>query len=111
LKSLRFILALVILLAPVQAARAQVSVGTPAATPQPAQPAPTSVSPLPPSANDAAVVEDVLPREEEQPTLGHQGVLVEALEGHEPLEVGCVACGHSFTVAEALSAEDKNKTE
>ena len=40
-----------------------------------------------------------------------KGVLVEALEGHEPLEVGCVACGHSFTVAEALSAEDKNKTE
>jgi endogenous inhibitor of DNA gyrase (YacG/DUF329 family) len=40
-----------------------------------------------------------------------KGVLVEALEGHEPLEVGCVACGHSFTVSEALSAEDKSKTE
>jgi hypothetical protein len=34
-----------------------------------------------------------------------KGVLVEALEGHEPLEVACVACGSSFTVAEALSTE------
>jgi hypothetical protein len=39
-----------------------------------------------------------------------KGVLVEALEGHEPLEVGCVACGHSFTVAEALTAEDEGKS-
>lgn len=81
MKSLRFILAFVILLAPASAARAQMNVGVPAATPQPSTPAPTSVSPLPPSANDAAVVEDVLPREEEQPTLGHQGVLVETLDG------------------------------
>ncbi len=36
-----------------------------------------------------------------------KGVVVEALEGHEPLEVGCVACGHSFTVAEALTSEGK----
>lgn len=57
------------------------SVGVPAETPQPAQPAPKSVSPLPPSANEGAPAEDVLPREEEQPTLGHQGVLVETLDG------------------------------
>ena len=39
-----------------------------------------------------------------------KGVLVEALEGHEPLEVGCVACGASFTVGEALKAEGESKT-
>ena len=81
MKSLRFILAFVILLAQASAARAQMSVGVPSATPQPATPTPTSVSPLPPSANDAAVAEDVLPREEEQPTFNHQGVLVETLAG------------------------------
>jgi len=81
LKSLRFTLAFFVLLAPASAARAQISVGVPPATPTPAQPAPTSVSPLPPSANDAAVAEDVLPREEEQPTFSHQGVLVETLNG------------------------------
>jgi hypothetical protein len=34
-----------------------------------------------------------------------KGVLVEALEGHEPLEVGCTACGQTFTLGEALRAE------
>jgi hypothetical protein len=34
-----------------------------------------------------------------------KGVLIEALEGHEPLEVGCVACGHTFTIRQALQAE------
>jgi D-alanyl-D-alanine carboxypeptidase/D-alanyl-D-alanine-endopeptidase (penicillin-binding protein 4) len=81
LKSLRFILALVILLAPASAARAQVSVAAPpaTATPQPTPAMPASVSPLPTSASDA---EDVLPRDEEQPALGHQGALVETLDGN-----------------------------
>jgi hypothetical protein len=34
-----------------------------------------------------------------------EGVLVEPLEGHEPLEIGCRACGHSFTIRQALQAE------
>jgi D-alanyl-D-alanine carboxypeptidase/D-alanyl-D-alanine-endopeptidase (penicillin-binding protein 4) len=80
LRTLRFILALVILLAPSVGARAQVSVAVPpnAAPPQPAPAMPTSVSPLPSSAGDA---EDVLPQTED-PTLGHQGVLVETLDGN-----------------------------
>ncbi len=84
MKKLRFILALVILLAPVTAARAQVFVGsTPAAaaTPQPTPAQPTSVSPLPPSASDGAPADDVLPQTDEQSTFSWQGVLVETLEG------------------------------
>ena len=86
MKSLRLILALVVLLAPSAAVRAQMSVGAPATpatpTPQPTPAVPTSVSPLPPSANESAVADDVTtPREEEQPSALHQGVLVETLEG------------------------------
>jgi D-alanyl-D-alanine carboxypeptidase/D-alanyl-D-alanine-endopeptidase (penicillin-binding protein 4) len=84
LKSLRLILALVLLLAPVSAARAQVSVGAPpaaAATPRPTPAAPTSVSPLPTPAGDAATADDVLPQADEQPSLSRQGVLVETLDG------------------------------
>ena len=84
LKNLRFILALIILLAPSVGVRAQVSVAVPpaAATPQPTPAQPVSVSPLPTSASDTAVAEDVLPQAEELPTLGHQGVLVETLDGN-----------------------------
>jgi D-alanyl-D-alanine carboxypeptidase/D-alanyl-D-alanine-endopeptidase (penicillin-binding protein 4) len=78
LKTFRLILALVVLLAPATAARAQVGVGAPPAAATP-QPTPVSVSPLPPSAN--APAEDVLPQAEAQPAFGHQGVLVETLEG------------------------------
>ncbi|HEX8354809.1 MAG TPA: D-alanyl-D-alanine carboxypeptidase [Pyrinomonadaceae bacterium] len=73
MKTLRFILALVILLGPAAGARAQVS-------PVPAQQpvAPTSVPPLPP-------VDDVLAApfaaEEQRPAFIHQGVLVERLSG------------------------------
>jgi serine-type D-Ala-D-Ala carboxypeptidase/endopeptidase (penicillin-binding protein 4) len=81
LKSLRLILALVLLLAPVSAARAQVSVGAPPATPRPTPAAPTSVSPLPTPAGDAATADDVLPQADEQPSLSRQGVLVETLDG------------------------------
>lgn len=84
MKTLRSILALVILLAPASAARAQVFVGAPpnaGPTPRHTPAQPTSVSPLPPSASDSAPAEDVLPQTDEQPTVSHQGVLVETLEG------------------------------
>jgi serine-type D-Ala-D-Ala carboxypeptidase/endopeptidase (penicillin-binding protein 4) len=75
LKSIRFILALAVLLAPVASARAQVSVPAPVAPP-------TSVSPLPPAVREDASAEDVPPQAaDEQPTLSHQGVLVETLDG------------------------------
>ncbi len=79
MRTLRFILALVILLAPSVGARAQVSVGVPPAPapPQPTPAMPTSVSPLTTPVSGA---EDVLPQTED-PTLGHQGVLVETLDG------------------------------
>jgi D-alanyl-D-alanine carboxypeptidase/D-alanyl-D-alanine-endopeptidase (penicillin-binding protein 4) len=100
LKTLRFIIALVILFAPASAARAQVSVGAPApTTPQPTPAAPISVSPLPPSANDSAVAEDVLPRDEEQPSFSHQGVLVETLEGSVVREQ---AADQAFNPASAM---------
>ena len=83
MKTLRFLLATVVLLAPCAGARAQVSVGVPpaAATPQPTPATPTSVPTLPPTANDNATVEDVLPQADEQPSFSHQGVLVETLDG------------------------------
>jgi D-alanyl-D-alanine carboxypeptidase/D-alanyl-D-alanine-endopeptidase (penicillin-binding protein 4) len=100
LKTLRFIIALVILFAPASAARAQISVGVPASTtPQPTPATPISVSPLPPSANDSAVAEDVLPRDEEQPGFSHQGVLVETLEGSIVREQ---AADQSFNPASAV---------
>jgi serine-type D-Ala-D-Ala carboxypeptidase/endopeptidase (penicillin-binding protein 4) len=75
LKSIRFILALAVLLAPIATTRAQVAAPTPA-------PPPTNVSPLPPAARDDASAEDVLPQAaDEQPTFAHQGVLVETLDG------------------------------
>jgi serine-type D-Ala-D-Ala carboxypeptidase/endopeptidase (penicillin-binding protein 4) len=74
LKTLRFILALVITLAPIVGARAQVGAPSPV-------PTPSSVSPLPPSASENTSADDVLPQADEQPTFNHQGVLVETLEG------------------------------
>ncbi|HEX6184674.1 MAG TPA: D-alanyl-D-alanine carboxypeptidase [Pyrinomonadaceae bacterium] len=74
MKSLRFILALVIMLGPAAGARAQVVL------PPSAQPPvmPTSVPPLP-SADD--IVALPFPAEEQRPTFIHQGVLVERLSG------------------------------
>ena len=57
-------------------ARAQVAPAKPTPTPAPAQ---TSVSPLP-ADGDALPSEDLLPQIED-PTRGHQGVLVETLDG------------------------------
>lgn len=75
MKSLRFILALVVLLGPAAGARAQVAPG--GVTQPPLAPV-TSVPPLP-------SVEDVValpfPAEEQRPTFVHQGVLVERLTG------------------------------
>ena len=73
MKTLSFILALVVVLFPAGAARAQVA---PAPQPPVAAP-PAGVSPLP-----APAAEDVLPlAEEQQPAFIHQGVLVEKLSG------------------------------
>jgi D-alanyl-D-alanine carboxypeptidase/D-alanyl-D-alanine-endopeptidase (penicillin-binding protein 4) len=77
LKTLRFLLALVIVLGPAAAgARAQVSPAPGSAQPPGAPP--TSRSPLP-----AGAGEDVLPAvvEEQRPAFIHQGVLVERLTG------------------------------
>lgn len=76
MKTSRFILALIILLAPIAGASAQVA--HPAATPS--VPVPTSVSPFP-SEGDATLLSDDLLPQIEDPTIGHQGVLVETLEG------------------------------
>jgi D-alanyl-D-alanine carboxypeptidase/D-alanyl-D-alanine-endopeptidase (penicillin-binding protein 4) len=78
LKTLRFILALVILLGPSVGARAQV---VPDEARPPVAP-PTSVSPLPPANPPAAPFDDVLALVEEQrPAFVHRGVLVERLSG------------------------------
>jgi D-alanyl-D-alanine carboxypeptidase/D-alanyl-D-alanine-endopeptidase (penicillin-binding protein 4) len=74
LKSIRFILALVIMLGPAAAARAQVVVPTSAQ--QPVVPA-TSVPPLPPVEPDDLLGFDA----EQPPAYIHQGVLVEKLSG------------------------------
>lgn len=34
-----------------------------------------------------------------------EGVLVQEVEGHGPLMVGCLSCGEEFTVAEALNSQ------
>jgi D-alanyl-D-alanine carboxypeptidase/D-alanyl-D-alanine-endopeptidase (penicillin-binding protein 4) len=102
LKTLRFILALVVVLAPYAGARAQVSVVQPpasAATPRPTPAPPASVSPLPPSAGEGAPGDDVLPQTEEQPAFSHQGVLVETLEGGV---VRAEAADQSFNPASAV---------
>jgi D-alanyl-D-alanine carboxypeptidase/D-alanyl-D-alanine-endopeptidase (penicillin-binding protein 4) len=75
LKSLRFILALVVLFGPAAGARAQVA---PGGVTRPPLPPVTSVPPLP-HAED--VVGLPFPAEEERPTFVHQGVLVERLSG------------------------------
>lgn len=75
MKSLRFILALVVLLGPAAGARAQVA---PGGVTQPPLPRVTSVPPLP-SVDD--VVALPFPAEEQRPTFVHQGVLVEKLSG------------------------------
>jgi len=76
LKTNRFILALIILLAPTAGATAQVV--RPA--PTPSAPATTSVSPFPFDGDGNLLSDDLLPQTED-PTLGHQGVLVETLDG------------------------------
>jgi D-alanyl-D-alanine carboxypeptidase/D-alanyl-D-alanine-endopeptidase (penicillin-binding protein 4) len=75
LKSLRLILALVVVLGPAAGARAQVA---PGGLTQPPLPPVTSVPPLP-HAED--VVALPFPAEEQRPTFVHQGVLVERLTG------------------------------
>ncbi len=75
MKSLRFILALVIVLGPAAGARAQVA---PGGVTQPPLPPVTSVPPIP-HAED--VVALPFPAEEQRPTFVHQGVLVERLSG------------------------------
>jgi D-alanyl-D-alanine carboxypeptidase/D-alanyl-D-alanine-endopeptidase (penicillin-binding protein 4) len=111
LKTLRFIVALVILFAPASAARAQVSVGVPApSTPQPTPNAPTSVSPLPSSANESAVAEEVLPRDEEQPSISHQGVLVETLEGNVVREQAADQPFNPASAMKLLTALDALRT-
>jgi len=79
LKTLRFILALVVLLGPSAGARAQ---AVPGAAQTPAVP-PTGVSPLPPVGPPAgAPLDDLLTfAEEQRPAFIHQGVLVEKLSG------------------------------
>jgi D-alanyl-D-alanine carboxypeptidase/D-alanyl-D-alanine-endopeptidase (penicillin-binding protein 4) len=97
LKTSRFILALVILLAPCAGVRAQVERDAP-----PPVPAPTSVSPLPATAaqGDAnTAVEDVLPQTPEQPAFSHQGVLVEKLDGEL---VRAEAADQAFNPASAV---------
>jgi D-alanyl-D-alanine carboxypeptidase/D-alanyl-D-alanine-endopeptidase (penicillin-binding protein 4) len=76
LKTNRFILALIILLAPLASVRAQVALPAPT-TPAPA---PTNASPFPSDGVGKLPSDDLLPQTED-PTLGHQGVLVETLEG------------------------------
>ncbi|HYH87007.1 MAG TPA: hypothetical protein VEX60_16250, partial [Pyrinomonadaceae bacterium] len=76
MKTNRFILALIILLAPTAGATAQVV--RPA--PTPSAPATTSVSPFPFDGDGNLLSDDLLPQTED-PTLGHQGVLVETLDG------------------------------
>jgi D-alanyl-D-alanine carboxypeptidase/D-alanyl-D-alanine-endopeptidase (penicillin-binding protein 4) len=111
LKTIRFIIALVILFAPASAARAQVGVGTPPTmTPQPTPATPISVSPLPPSANDSAVAEDVLPRDEEQPSFSHQGVLVETLEGNVVREQAADQAFNPASAVKLLTALDALRT-
>ncbi|MFN2415862.1 MAG: D-alanyl-D-alanine carboxypeptidase [Pyrinomonadaceae bacterium] len=75
MKTLRLILALVILLGPAAGARAQVS---PGGAVQPPFVPPMSVPPLPPVEN---VVGLPFATEEQRPTFVHQGVLVERLSG------------------------------
>lgn len=92
MKTLRFMLALVVLLGPSAAGvRAQVSQG-------PAQPpvAPTSVPPLPPA---DGVVALPFPAEEERPSFVHQGVLVERLSGEV---VRAEAADQSYNPASAI---------
>ncbi|MBC7929173.1 MAG: D-alanyl-D-alanine carboxypeptidase [Rubrivivax sp.] len=72
----RFILALIMLLAPSAGVSAQVA--HPA--PTPSLPAPARVSPFPSEGDATLLSDDLLPRIED-PTIGHQGVLVETLEG------------------------------
>jgi D-alanyl-D-alanine carboxypeptidase/D-alanyl-D-alanine-endopeptidase (penicillin-binding protein 4) len=89
LKSYRFFLALVILLAPLAPARAQVGQQR-----RPSPPAPTTGGPQTPASNapgdlGAAAREDALPKAEEQAALlNHQGVLVETLDGRVVREMG-----------------------
>ncbi len=75
MKSLRFILALVVLFGPAAGARAQ---GVPGGAAQPPLPPVTSVPPLP-SVED--VVAPPFAAEEQRPAFVHQGVLVERLSG------------------------------
>ncbi|HEX3558563.1 MAG TPA: D-alanyl-D-alanine carboxypeptidase [Pyrinomonadaceae bacterium] len=89
MKSYRFFLALVILLAPLAPARAQVGQQR-----RPSPPAPTTGGPQTPASNapgdlGAAAREDALPKAEEQAALlNHQGVLVETLDGRVVREMG-----------------------
>jgi len=82
LKSYRFILALVILLAPPAPARAQDAQQRTPATSAPTIVVPQTPATVAPGDLGAAAGEDVLPKAEEQAALlNHQGVLVETLDG------------------------------
>ncbi|HWS53271.1 MAG TPA: D-alanyl-D-alanine carboxypeptidase [Pyrinomonadaceae bacterium] len=75
MKTIRFILAFVMLCAPLASARAQVAHDAQPAPPQPVV-RPTSVPPL-----AEQTLEDLLPLADERPAFSHQGVLVENLDG------------------------------
>jgi D-alanyl-D-alanine carboxypeptidase/D-alanyl-D-alanine-endopeptidase (penicillin-binding protein 4) len=76
LKTFRFILVLIILLAPTAGASAQVALPAPT----PSAPATTRVSPIPFDGGANLSSDDLLPQVED-PTIGHQGVMVETLDG------------------------------
>lgn len=102
LKTSRFILALVILLAPLGAARAQVERALPPVAPKPPAVEPLSVPQLPgaPAQEELEVgLEDVLPLTEEAPAFQRQGVLVEKLGGELVREQ---AADQSFNPASAV---------
>ena len=94
MKTLRFILALVILFGTAAGARAQVTPGAPPVAP------PTSVSPLPSAGPAATPFEDVLPfAEEQRPVFINRGVLVERLSGEV---VRAEAADQSYNPASAI---------
>jgi D-alanyl-D-alanine carboxypeptidase/D-alanyl-D-alanine-endopeptidase (penicillin-binding protein 4) len=89
LKAYRFILALVVLLAPLAPARAQGLPQHAAATSAAAASVPQPPESVAPGGLGAAAGEDVLPKAAEQAELlNHQGVLVETLDGRVVREQG-----------------------
>jgi serine-type D-Ala-D-Ala carboxypeptidase/endopeptidase (penicillin-binding protein 4) len=99
LKTSRFILAFVVLLAPLAAASAQVE-RVPPSAPKPPVSAPLSVPPLPGVQDPSGFeVEDALPLTPEAPVFQRQGVLVEKVGGELVREQ---AADQSFNPASAV---------